>query len=110
MPHHSDPYDIGVFGMYYDPGDMTAILQTEVMPTAAAIVRAPDAAQVFGDVVTQRALPFSGIYDGLITRRNSYRADATAEKSVGDILPVAATVCRLPQAATRRPEIESIFT
>ena len=106
-PHQQLPKAI-FFGMDDDPRNMPAILQPQIAPAAAAVITAPDTAQVLGDIVPQRALPFAGIDDAAVAWRHRYRADPAAEKPVADILPVAAPIGGLPQTAARRAEIKRI--
>src|SRR6185437_6646294 len=98
-----------IFGMYDDACDMTAVFQFQVMPGASAVVTAPDAALVLGNIVPKSAFSLSRIYDGFIGRRQRHGSYPAAEPAVRYILPVAAAIGGLPETAARSAEIESMF-
>ena len=109
MTHHGYPGDVRITRMYDDACDMTAIFQAEVAPASAAVVAAPETAEVFGDIVAERAFAFPGVYDGFVGSRNGYCADTATEISIGNILPVAAAIGGLPETAARGAKIKGVL-
>lgn len=106
MAHDGHPYDVGVAGMDDDADDMPSVAQAEVTPSPAGVIGTPHAAEAFGDVAAHRVLALTHVQDLLVGRRHGHGTHRAAKVLVGDILPVAATVGRLPDAAAGGTEIE----
>ena len=106
MPEGGHVNEVWVVGMDADAGDVTGVLEAEVLPGRAGVVGAVYAVAV-GEVDADACLAHAGVNDVGVGLGYGDRAHGGGvEVAVGDVLPVRAAVGGLPDPAADRAEVE----
>ena len=92
------PGDVRVVGMNHHPSDMAGLLQSQVSPAVAPVVRAINAVAP-GRALPGVLLPGSGVDDAGMRRGNRHIAEGAHRHGVEDVRPGVAPVGGLPEAA-----------